>query len=291
VIRLTRSNLLRKTTISLIICSKNRALSLKRCLESINTREMLEVTGELILVNNGSTDSTEEIMYSFKENSLFPVNIVNEPKPGLGRARNAGLSKVTGHTIIFTDDDCYLAPGYLLKANKVFESGNFHYCGGRALRYDLTDSDYACIEREDLEIIPANSFILPGKIQGSNMVIHRSVIDKIGPFDPMLGAGTPFRCEDIDYCARASMAGFVGAYIPDLIVYHHHGRKPGPDIENLKRDNDYARGAYYTKLILMGKYKYFKSWIRFGLNLRRMPSTIREIKGGIKYIFAREWAE
>lgn len=83
------------------------------------------------------------------------------------------------------------------------------------------------------------------------MVVHRRVVDSIGAFDPILGAGTPFRCEDIEYCARASM--------PDLVVYHHHGRKPDPDIERLAEMDDYARGACYMKFILCGELSYVKN--------------------------------
>src|SRR5215471_8195618 len=96
---------------------------LKNCLRTISGQEMEEVGGELILVNNGSTDRTEEVMYDFRDRSHFPVEVINEPAPGLARARTSGLARAGGETIVFTDDDCYLAPGYLLHASKVFSSG------------------------------------------------------------------------------------------------------------------------------------------------------------------------
>ena len=82
--------------LSLIICSRNRATKLKRCLESIDAQEMLDVNGELILVNNNSTDDTEEVMLSFKKTAPFPVIVVTEPNTGLAYARNAGLLKSKG---------------------------------------------------------------------------------------------------------------------------------------------------------------------------------------------------
>jgi GT2 family glycosyltransferase len=213
---------------------------------------MLEASGELILVNNGSDDNTEEVMYLFRKNAPFPIEIVNEPRPGLGRARNAGILKAKADTLVFTDDDCYLAAGYLLKASKIFESNNFHYCGGRILLYDETDAMFIVNYFDKTLMIYPYSAICPGQISGCNMVISRKVIDKIGLFDPMFGPGTNFSPEDADYLTRASLAGFTGTYLPELVVYHHHGRKPRT-IDGLIKYYAYGRGAFYIKFALMGK--------------------------------------
>ena len=272
--------------ISLIICTKNRAISLNRCLQSINQQEIIEASGELIIVNNGSTDNTDEILREFKNKSLFSLKIINEAKQGLGRARNAGILAAEGKIIAFTDDDCYPAAGYFKNVISAFATGEFYYCGGRILLYDKTDSTYGCNYSLTREIIAPYSFIPAGIIQGANMVIDRKLVDEIGVFDPMFGAGTSFRCEDIDYCAKASMSGFVGAHVPELVVYHHHGRKPGKDIQKLQWDNDYARGAYYMKYMLKGKYKYYYEWLKLAKSRFRIQSTIREILGALHYLFA-----
>jgi len=277
----------RKRRLSVIICSRNRVATLKNCLRAISSEEMEKAGGELILVNNGSTDQTEQVMRHFRESSPFPVEVVNEPTRGLGRAKTSGLARAAGETIIFTDDDCYLAGGYLLRASTVFASGTFDYCGGRILLYDETDSRYGCNQQEELRIIPPFSFIGAGEIQGANMVVHRRVVDKIGGFDSMLGAGTPFRCEDIEFCARASMAGFAGAHVPDLVVYHHHGRKPGPDIQMLADMGDYARGAYYMKFLLRGNLTYLRNWMRLSLIPGTRHMAVREMRGAMAYLFAR----
>jgi glycosyltransferase involved in cell wall biosynthesis len=281
---------LKQFNVTLLICSRNRAASLRRCLDSIYPEEMLKANAELILVDNGSTDETQPVMRSFKQKVSFPVDVVYEPRAGLSYARNAGLARVRGEVIVFSDDDCYLAPGYLLAASQVFDSGRFHYCGGRIFLHDPTDAKYGLIRKEKFEILPPGSFIPTGRIQGTNMAFHRSVIEKIGPFDTALGLGTPFPTEDIDYCARASMAGFTGAHVPELVVYHHHGRKPGTkEFERLKADHDYGRGAYYMKFILLGKYVYLRKWLMSALRLNKLPRTIREMRGAIHY--ARERGE
>lgn len=278
---------------SLIICSRNRAGQLKKCLDSIKAGEVLENTFEIILVNNGSIDNTEKVMFAFQETCPFSVEVIEESRLGLGIARNTGLAKAKGEVIAFTDDDCYLASDYLTALDSVFDSGSFQYCGGRVLRFDTSDSLYACNESEKAKIFPPYHSLEPGAIAGANMVFQRNVVEKIGLFDPMFGTGTAFRCEDIDYCVRASLAGFTGAYIPDLVVYHHHGRKPGNDIDELEKRDAYARGAYYTKFILKEKRlsiksSFLKNWItlRF-IKERNLLKLTREIKGGFQYFLKK----
>lgn len=123
-----------------------------------------------------------------------------------------------------------------------------------------------------------------GKIQGANMIVQRTVFERIGGFDPEFGAGTRFRCEDIDLVARASMAGFTGAHIPELVVYHHHGRKVGPQTRRLERENDYACGAYYAKFILNGHPSFIFGWLRLALRPWRVRGLYWELRGALDYL-------
>jgi glycosyltransferase involved in cell wall biosynthesis len=58
---------------------------------------------QLVIVDNGSTDLSGEILTSFK--GRLPLSCVFEPKPGKNAALNSGLSKVTGDLVVLTDDD------------------------------------------------------------------------------------------------------------------------------------------------------------------------------------------
>ena len=275
--------------VSLIICTRDRADTLHRCLDDLSLADLKDVQGELILVDNGSTDDTLRVMERFAEGTTCPVKIVEEPAPGLSRARNAGLARANGEVVVFTDDDCYLGDNYLSIACEVFDDEQFSYCGGRILLYDSSDAAYGLQEQETFELVPAHSFIPTGRFQGANLVVHRRVFEAIGRFDPQLGAGTRFRCEDIDFVARASQAGFSGAHVPELVVYHHHGRKPGKDIDGLDAANDYARGAYFAKRIKQGHWSYLTGWLREGLFHRKdvrqtVPRFVRELKGAFDYV-------
>ena len=270
--------------ISLVICTRDRAEKLKQCLARLPTEEILELGAEIILVDNGSRDETPCVLREFAERQHFPLNLVEEKRPGLGNARNAGLACCRADTIAFTDDDCYLSPGYLSIAVKNFGRNIFQYCGGRILAHDPSDSLYGCSLQTRRQNIPPYSFVPAGLIQGANMIIRREVFKAIGEFDPNFGAGTRFRCEDIDLIGRASMAGFTGAYVPDLVVYHHHCREDGPDIERLVRANDHARGAYFAKFLINGHFAYLRGWISSAIEPTNTLRTAREISGALDYV-------
>ena len=286
------------TAISLIICSRNRADLLRRCLDSICIEQLKNVCGEVILVDSDSSDDTHDVMRRFESRFAAGVQVIKANRPGLGIARNAGVAHASSNVLAFTDDDCYLAPDYLQKAATVFENARFQYAGGRIILFDENDARIAVNYQNHFELIRSHSFIPIGKIQGANMVIHKNVFRKIGDFNPALGAGTHFRCEDIEFVARASMHGFIGAHVPELMVYHHHGRKnQSTEFKVLRKGNDIARGAYYAAMISQGYRKYLFFWLSQSLfRNKRKPWTVhyykniyRELLGVLRFFhFSRK---
>lgn len=263
------------TSLSLIVCTRDRAAPLRHCLQAIPAASMQRAAAELVIVDNGSADATAEVIAAFAASAPFPVICCREPTPGLSRARNAGLRAAHGVVLAFTDDDCRLAADYPELAARVFDGAPFRFCGGRILLPDPTDARYCYLDSTEPRLFAPGTALLPGQIQGSNMVVHRDVVERIGGFDPMLGAGTAFRSEDIDYLARASIAGFAGAYVPALVVHHHHGRKPGRELRALMHANDVARGAFFAKLVAMGRREYAEAWRRLSLRPWKLGATLR----------------
>lgn len=270
--------------LSVVVCTRNRAEGLQRCLNAIRQADFAATNAELVLVNNASTDSTQSLLEAFAASESFPVTVIQEPKPGLSNARNAGLAATTGEVVSFTDDDCYVEKDYCTAVIQAFRTHpDIDYFGGRILRFDPTDSLYACEHSETFFAIEAGSFIPAGLIQGANMGFTRRLLNKVGLYDPDMGAGTRFRCEDVDYIARCSIAGFRGAHVPQVVVWHHHGRKEGPELEALKRENDYARGAYYAKLTINTGLLSILNWIRTTRGSQGEHKFFHEFRGALDY--------
>src|SRR5580704_12336571 len=94
--------------VSIIICSQNRAESLRLTLESIGKAAVPPGwTAELLIVDNSSSDHTRAIVTKAQLSNLT-LRYIYEPKAGLSYARNAGLAAASGRIILFTDDDIHV---------------------------------------------------------------------------------------------------------------------------------------------------------------------------------------
>lgn len=118
---------------SIIICTLNRARSLARTLESIvEAGCAVSRPWELLVVDNGSTDATPDIIRSFADR--LPIRSVLQPVAGLSNARNAGVAAAAGQYIIWTDDDVLVDRNWLAAYFAAFD--RFPDCaifGGRAV--------------------------------------------------------------------------------------------------------------------------------------------------------------
>jgi len=235
---------------ALIICTRNRGVQLERCLDALRAVDFGERWG-LILVDNGSTDGTPELLSRFQQTVEFPVALVHAQRPGLGRARNAGLARTEGALVVFTDDDCYPDPGFLASWGKLFdEHPEVAFGGGRIELYDPADLPITIQTLAEPRVVSPGAFIEAGFINGANMGFRRGALAAIGDFDPETGAGTPFPFEDVDAQLRLSAAGYAGYYSPQPLVLHHHGRRGEADRAFLMAQYARGRGACYAKVLL-----------------------------------------
>jgi GT2 family glycosyltransferase len=290
--------------ISLVICTRDRVKSLEVCFEHLTRLDMPSDAWELVVVDNASSDSTSALVSEYARVVPFKVILVQEPRPGLGRARRTGTRRAKGSLIAYTDDDCYVRPDFLQQICNRFEAEpDLGFIGGQVALYDRTDAPITTIEEPERFEIPARGFIPAGLVHGANMAARRAVIDAIDSFDPMLGAGTPFPCEDVDFLARASALGWRGAYCPSVFVYHHHGRKPGPAVDKLEYKYAIGRGAYMLKCLFLPSVRstVIKNiyWSAQSLiQCRKYRILTLEVAGALKYLlvaglhkvtFRRRW--
>lgn len=283
--------------VSIVLCTRNRASRLSDALayyEKIATN----ILWDLVIVDNGSTDETQQMLRNFSgRDILFFINIFYEPRKGASYARNTGWQKANGKIIVFVDDDCYPQADFVDQIWKNFSETRLDYLGGKVLLYDPSDYPITIQLRDTRLILPPGSFIPAGLIHSANLAVQREVLQTLGGFDEMLGAGTPFSCEDVDLISRASAAGFVGVYDPRPVVFHHHRRRSDEEVKNLMRSYDLGRGAYYMKCILdpARRKEAIKNWywsLRDGV-IRSFSSPqiamkiIYEFRGAVHYLIYR----
>lgn len=251
--------------VSIVICTRNRAKHLDGMLAALSKIQS-EHEWEALLVDNASTDDTAAILQrAAAANPRLRYLLVE--RLGLGAARDGSWPETRGEIVTFTDDDCYIEPNFVDALVEVFREHPAVGCvGGRILLYDPEDAPITLDLRDAPHDTPPRQFVRAGTLHGANLSFRREVLEQTGGFDPTLGAGTSFPCEDIDAVAAASWAGYPLRFDPRPVVYHHHRRRaadvPGQIAHYLK-----GSGAYYAKYLLRADSRraYMSGWWRHAL--------------------------
>lgn len=200
--------------VSIIVPTLNREMHLRNCLDSLFKLDYPRSKFEVIVVDNGSTDGTMEMVYR-----EFPeVKLVFEKRKSSCFARNAGWKNAKGQIVAYTDDDCVVDPCWLRILVSSFTSAGIGGVGGPLLLLLRPES----IVRK-FHGTPVGNFykgeekILVKELITANLAVRREVFKK-NRFDVSL----PYTdLEDIDFCRSLIEAGYKLLYIPDAKVYHN----------------------------------------------------------------------
>ena len=95
--------------VSIVVLVYNAERTIERCLMALLSQ--IHSHFELVLVDDGSTDSSLEKIYSFKDKRI--KLIINDKNMGIAKSRNVGWKAARGEYIFFTDSDCMVLPLWL----------------------------------------------------------------------------------------------------------------------------------------------------------------------------------
>ncbi|MBV9128616.1 MAG: glycosyltransferase, partial [Verrucomicrobia bacterium] len=200
--------------VSVIVCSYNGAQTLEACLKSL--LEIDYPNYEIVLVDDGSTDRTPEIVAQFaNQPKLVPVRQKNM---GLSYARNVGAQTATGDIFAYTDGDCMADPDWLYYLVGTLLSGPYAGVGGPNVSPPAANWVQACVAAAPGG--PSHVLlddVVAEHIPGCNMAFHRWAFELVGGFDPEYRKAG----DDVDFCWRLQNAGQVIAFSPSAIVWHY----------------------------------------------------------------------
>lgn len=204
---------------SIVIPSYNRPLRLKQCLQSLGRLDYPRDRFEVIVVDDGSAMSLDQITAKFEAH--LPLRLIQQSNSGPAAARNTGGTAAQGHYLIFTDDDCRPYPGWL-----------------KALAEALADVPNALIGGHTVNALPNNLYSTASQLlidylydyynqsrtgatffASNNFAVPRILYQQLGGFDTdfPLAAG-----EDREFCDRWQHHGFPMHYASAMQVHHAH---------------------------------------------------------------------
>jgi hypothetical protein len=200
--------------ISIVVCSRNRPDMLDRCLAAICAA--MGPRDELVVVDSASRDAQ-----TWQVAERYTDRVLRCGRPGLSRARNAGLRVASKQVVAFTDDDCRPAADWTRMLLRCFEDPEVAFALGRVVAEAAPGSAPASVhDVADARVIDA-SVPLERVGHGANMAFRRSELVAIGGFDEELGTGSRLHAgEDKDAIWRLLASGRTGRYEPAACVTH-----------------------------------------------------------------------
>jgi GT2 family glycosyltransferase len=267
--------------ISIVVLTYNRSEMLRNAVASLIQQDTDNIFSfNIVIIDNGSTDKTPEVVEKMVGNFLVPVLYVRETGIGVAQARNRGIKESKGEWIAFFDDD-QVAEKFWLK--ELFSVARIHsaWCVGGSiqlslpvnsnpprsllLRAALGEANYG-----DKPIIFGNKS-LPGT---GNVLIKRTVFNSLGQFDGTFIRGG----EDTEFFRRFRKAGFNIWYAPRALAYHV--------IPHYRLKNNYL---LWVSLRHGANYAYC-DYKEGGLVKVSIASTLRIGKAILQYLPAIVWS-
>jgi GT2 family glycosyltransferase len=273
--------------ITVVVCTRERPGALARCLDSL-LAQAYPAFSVLVVDNAPATTATAEVVHSAARRG--PVEYLVEPKPGLSFARNAAVAAAPNRILAWIDDDEVADVHWLAEvARALADHPEADVISGVIVPAELETPPQLWFEqfgghskgrgfRPDV-FSPATAhrqsplYPLPPFGTGANMTFRPGVIERIGGFDPALGAGTPaMGSEDTLAFTQVLVDGGMIVYQPTAVTHHYHRR----DLEGLQKQMvGYGVGltAAYTSLLL------HRPGLVWPL-MKLAPVALRDLTGG-----------
>jgi len=238
---------------SIQISSYNRKEILKRALEEIFRQDFPPDKFEIILVDDGSTDGTGEMVKSL--NPPCHLEYIYQPNSGLATARNTGIRNARGRYILFIDDDILADPSLLNEHLKFHEKFPESVVRGWVNHVD------------DLENIRKPRFtwadISTAFFWTSNVSVARDDLLRAGLFDESF---KEYGWEDLEIGLRLKKLGLRSIFNKNAVVYHFKKKWNRNDMEKLCLQSE-AKGR--TAVIFLKKHPTWRVKLATGIHTLR----------------------
>ncbi len=183
---------------SVIIPSFNRAVLLKKSIESVLSQSMS--CGEIVIIDDGSTDETSSVIKKLQSKNQIPIRYFFQNNMGAAAARNKGVVESQYDYICFLDsDDCFVPEKIQMQYQAMVNHPNYLISHTREIWYRRG----VLINQKKKHQPPHGDIFkrcLPMCVVGfSTVMVRREIFDKFGFFDE-----TMICCEDYDYWLKVS---------------------------------------------------------------------------------------
>ena len=206
-------------SVSIIVPVYNDISRIGGCIDNLMALSYPPTDFEVIIVDNGSTDGTYDLLSSrLKKEALPAVRLIKCPIPGSYAARNEGLKFARGQFIAFTDSDCLVSENWLTnlieawyaQSGEVIIAGKVEFFSDRDKLTEQSSLDF-----ENIFSMKQDENAKKGKCITANLFCSKELLDKFTGFDERLKSGG-----DVEFSQRVVRAGGRVVYCENAEVLH-----------------------------------------------------------------------
>ena len=204
--------------VSIIIPLKNEEKYIELCLKSLISQQYSKDCFEIIVVDNGSTDKSLEIVKKYNVKIIYCLD------GNIAKVRNVGTAAAKGEILAFVDSDCVVSSNWLtegvniLNRPKVVATGSGYKAPHNATWVENAWLIESKVEERFVKFVPCGNFI-----------VKASIFHEIGGFNETL-----VTCEDADICERIVNSDYL--IINSTKIESVHLRNPKKIIDFMKKE-------------------------------------------------------
>jgi glycosyltransferase involved in cell wall biosynthesis len=199
--------------VSIVITTYNYAVYLEECIQSCLSQVDSNLQFEIIVINDGSTDDSEEILGNIKNSKLRKFEIKNV---GIEKASNYGFNKARGKYIVRVDADDRLSPNYLYVMQSYLDDDVGYFYPD----YEVIDENGKEIEKIKLPSFDEEEILRRGDFLATGTLYNASVLSKLNYYSVITkNCGL----ENYELILRMIKSDIKGKHIPSsLFGYRRH---------------------------------------------------------------------
>jgi glycosyltransferase involved in cell wall biosynthesis len=237
----------KEMNISIVIPMYNSEKTIINTLEALQTQKNKNY--EIIVVDDGSTDSSFESVESFKKKNDLPIKLINQENAGPAKARNYGVEHSKGDIIIFLDSDCIPPDNWVEEMVKPLK-GKIVGCN---CGYMVKNEESLIARYVDYEIAKRHEKLVGKSIDTTGTYsasFLKSAFIEAGGFDTNYKTASG---EDFDFAFNIKKLGYDIFFTDKTFVYHYH-----PDTLKKYLKQQFWRGFWRVRMYLDNKDKIIK---------------------------------
>ncbi len=193
--------------VTIVIPARNEEAYVEGALESVARQTVPLDRLQVVVVVNGASDRTAEVVRAARERlPRLELRLVDDPQPGVARAKNIGARLANGDLLVFLDADSRMAPDLVERIVAA------HRAGYRAGSVTIAADDGDLLDRGFYRLIEFGKRLFG--IHANMLYCDRAAFEAVGGFDE-----TFHQAEDRDLLVRLARSGLRLGRITDSVIY------------------------------------------------------------------------